>query len=404
MVLSRQLLVLYLHDARFKQHEGMRLDAHIVIVLAGLSLVIWLLLKFYRGGFWRADQWLSQSGTLCEWPTVVVIIPARNEEQTIGDAVTSLATQDYPGFIHIVVVDDESSDATPILVGNWPNLHVVQGVALPKGWTGKLWAVQQGLNYARVHLPSATFILMTDADIKHDRKNIRELVYKAESESLHLVSLMVRLRTKSFWEKLLLPAFVFFFQKLYPFSWVNDPKKRTAAAAGGCILIRRQTLLSANTLKTVRGHLIDDCAIGKGIKARGPIWLGISKDTHSLRAYQSLEDVWNMVTRTAFRQLGYSSILLFVTVVGMFLTYLVPPITLFYGLFGNHYAVALIGALAWVVMSLTYLPTLKYYGEKSWRVFWLPVAATLYTLMTLSSALRYWQGHGSVWKGRLYKN
>ena len=382
----------------------MRKDAQTVIVLAGLSLAIWLLLKFCRGGFWRADQFLSQRGTLCEWPTVVVIIPARNEEQTIGDAVTSLAKQDYPGFIHIVVVDDESSDATQSLVGNWPNLHVVQGVTLPKGWTGKLWAVQQGLNYAEAHLPSSTFILMTDADIKHGRKNIRELVFKAESESLHLVSLMVRLRTKSFWEKLLLPAFVFFFQKLYPFSWVNDPKKRTAAAAGGCILIRRQTLLSANTLKTVRGHLIDDCAIGKGIKARGPIWLGISKDTHSLRAYQSLEDVWNMVTRTAFRQLGYSSILLFVTVVGMFLTYLVPPITLFYGLFGNHYAVALIGALAWVVMSLTYLPTLKYYGEKSWRVFWLPVAATLYTLMTLSSALRYWQGHGSVWKGRLYKN
>jgi len=382
----------------------MRSDAHAMIALAGISLVIWVLLKFFRGGFWRADQYLCQSGSLREWPTVVVIIPARNEEQTIGDAVKSLAKQDYPGFIHIVVVDDESSDSTLSLVGNWPNLHVVQGVALPKGWTGKLWAVQQGLNYVKAHLPSATFILMTDADIKHGRKNIRELVFKAETESLHLVSLMVMLRTKSFWEKLLIPAFVFFFQKLYPFSWVNDPKKKTAAAAGGCILIRRQTLVPADSLKTVRDHLIDDCAIGKEIKAHGPIWLGITKETHSLRACQSLQDVWNMVTRTAFRQLGYSSIALIVTVVGMVLTYLVPPITLFYGLISNHYAVAFIGGLAWVIMSLAYMPTLKYYGEKSWRVFWLPVTATLYTLMTLSSAIRYWQGHGSVWKGRMYKS
>tara|TARA_Y100001968_G_scaffold29256_1_gene22638 strand:- start:1059 stop:2207 length:1149 start_codon:yes stop_codon:yes gene_type:complete len=382
----------------------MRLDAHAMIVLAGLSLIIWLLLKFFRGGFWRADQFLSQSGSLRKWPAVVVIIPARNEEQTISDAVTSLAEQDYPGSIHIVVVDDESSDATQSLVGNWPNLHVIQGVALPKGWTGKLWAVQQGLNYVKAHLPSATFILMTDADIKHGRKNIRELVFKAESESLHLVSLMVMLRTKSFWEKLLIPAFVFFFQKLYPFSWVNDPKKKTAAAAGGCILIRRQTLVPADSLKTVRDQLIDDCAIGKEIKARGPIWLGITKETHSLRAYQSLQDVWNMVTRNAFRQLGYSSIALIVTVVGMVLTYLVPPITLFYGFINNHYAVAFIGGLAWIIMSLAYMPTLRYYGEKSWWVFWLPVTATLYTLMTFSSALRHWQGHGSVWKGRTYKS
>ena len=382
----------------------MRLDAHAMIALAGLSLIIWLLLKFFRGGFWRADQCLSQSGSLRKWPAVVVIIPARNEEQTISDAVTSLAEQDYPGSIHIVVVDDESSDATQSLVGNWPNLHVIQGVALPKGWTGKLWAVQQGLNYVKAHLPSATFILMTDADIKHGRKNIRELVFKAESESLHLVSLMVMLRTKSFWEKLLIPAFVFFFQKLYPFSWVNDPKKKTAAAAGGCILIRRQTLVPADSLKTVRDHLIDDCAIGKEIKARGPIWLGITKETHSLRAYQSLQDLWNMVTRNAFRQLGYSSIALIVTVVGMVLTYLVPPITLFYGFISNHYAVAFIGGLAWIIMSLAYMPTVRYYGEKSWGVFWLPVAATLYTLMTFSSALRHWQGHGSVWKGRVYKS
>ena len=396
--------MLYRHDARFKEREGMRLDAHAMIALAGLSLIIWLLLKFFRGGFWRADQLLSQSGWLRKWPAVVVIIPARNEEQTISDAVTSLAEQDYPGSIHIVVVDDESSDATQSLVGNWPNLHVIQGVALPKGWTGKLWAVQQGLNYVKAHLPRATFILMTDADIKHGRKNIRELVFKAESESLHLVSLMVMLRTKSFWEKLLIPAFVFFFQKLYPFSWVNDPKKKTAAAAGGCILIRRQTLVPADSLKTVRDHLIDDCAIGKEIKARGPIWLGITKETHSLRAYQSLQDLWNMVTRNAFRQLGYSSIALIVTVVGMVLTYLVPPITLFYGFISNHYTVAFIGGLAWIIMSSAYMPTLKYYGEKNWRVFWLPVTAALYTLMTLSSALRYWQGHGSVWKGRFYKS
>ena len=380
------------------------MDTNAMIILACLSLVVWLLLRFCRGGFWRADQCLCENGSLREWPSVIVIIPARNEEQTIRDAVTSLARQDYPGLIHIVVVDDESSDNTLSIVRNWPNLHVVSGDALPKGWSGKLWAIQQGLNYCKVHLPVAKFILMTDADIKHSSKNIRKLVFKAESESLHLVSLMVMLRTKSFWEKLLIPAFVFFFQKLYPFSWVNDPEKQTAAAAGGCILIRRQTLECVDTIKTVRDRLIDDCAIGKEIKSHGPIWLGITNETHSLRAYQSFRDVANMVSRNAFRQLGYSGIALFLTIVGMVITYLVPPITLFYGVVSNHYILASTGALTWIIMSLTYIPTLKFYDEKSWRVLWLPVTALLYTLMTLSSALQYWQGRGSVWKSRMYKS
>ena len=370
--------------------------------LAGLSLAIWLVLEFFRGGFWRADQRLSESEPLSNWPGVVAIIPARNEAMTIGRTVASLMRQNYAGRVHVIVVDDGSDDGTAAAAGNWPNLQVLTGSPLPLGWTGKLWAIQQGLAKANVHLPDAKYILMTDADIVHGPDNITELIIKAEREQRHLVSLMVKLRVRSLWEKLLIPAFVFFFQKLYPFPWVNDPASPTAAAAGGCMLIRRETLQRVGGVELIRDQLIDDCAMGRLIKAHGAIWLGLTDETHSLRAYDTLDDIWDMVARTAFAQLNYSLLSLIGTVAGMAVIYLVPPVAVFYGLAQGHSSIAITGGVSWLVMAVSYSPTLKLYSEPMWRAAWLPVAALFYTMITISSALRHWQGKGGCWKGRYY--
>lgn len=378
------------------------MNGDVMLVLSAVSLALWGVLEFFRGGFWRADQRLGPAGPLADWPTVVAVIPARNEARTIGVTVASLMNQDYPGEIKVIVVDDGSVDGTYDAAGSWPRLLVIPAQPLAMGWTGKLWAVHHGLAAARDYAPEAEYVLMTDADIEHAPANIRELVYKAETESLHLVSLMVKLRCKSFWEKLLIPAFVFFFQKLYPFPWVNDPASPMAAAAGGCMLIRRATLDAAGGVEPIRDRLIDDCAMGSLIKARGPIWLGLSTDTRSLRAYETLDEIWDMVARTAFVQLDYSVFALIGTMIGMAVIYLAPPIAVFVGLTTYHHTVGLLGALAWAIMSYSYFPTLKLYGEHVWRVLWLPLAALLYASMTLSSAFRHWQGAGGAWKGRTY--
>ncbi len=378
------------------------MNADAVLLLAGMSLAAWLILEFFRGGFWRADQRLDAAGHLTVWPDIVAIIPARNEAPTIGHTVASLMHQNYPGTLNVIVVDDGSDDGTAEAAGDWPNLRVVAGTPLPDGWTGKLWAVHQGLTAAQVYVPGARYVLMTDADIEHAPDNLRELVYKAEVETLHLVSLMVKLRCRSVWEKLLIPAFVFFFQKLYPFPWVNDPASPMAAAAGGCMLIRRDALMAAGGVEPIRDRLIDDCAMGALIKRRGAIWLGLSADTRSLRAYDSLDEIWDMVARTAFIQLDRSILALIGTVAGMFVIYLMPPLAVAYGLAHGFDDIAITGAIAWAVMAISYQPTLRLYGEPMWRGLWLPVAAFLYALMTLSSAWRHWQGQGGAWKGRHY--
>ena len=378
------------------------MNADVMMSLAGLSLAIWLVLEFFRGGFWRADQRLSDSEPRSYWPSVAAIIPARDEAPTIGRAVASLMRQNYAGPIHVIVVDDGSDDDTAAAAGDWPNLRVVPGSLLPGGWTGKLWAVHQGLTQVNVYLPDAKYILMTDGDIVHGPDNITQLVNKAESEQRHLVSLMVKLRAQSFWEKLLIPAFVFFFQKLYPFPWVNDPASPTAAAAGGCMLIRRETLQRVGGVESIRDQLIDDCAMGRLIKAHGAIWLGLTDETRSLRAYDTLDDIWSMVARTAFVQLDYSLLSLIGTVAGMVVIYLVPPVAVFYGLAHGHYNIAITGGVSWAVMAASFWPTLKLYDGHMWRAASIPIAALLYTMMTISSALRHWQGKGGSWKGRHY--
>ncbi len=385
----------------------------IVLGLTLLSLIIWLGLLCLWGQFWRTDQQLEIAETqLQSLPTVCAVIPARNEADLISNTMRSLLLQDYPGVFNIFLVDDRSTDGTANFAEgvahalNKPQqLHIIFGESLPNGWSGKLWAIEQGIQQAKILSPD--YFLLTDADIKHDIGNLRRLIAKAEQEDLDLVSIMVKLRCEDSWEKFLIPAFVFFFQKLYPFRWVNNPKNKTAAAAGGCILIRAAALERIGGIQVIRETLIDDCALAKAIKGtknQNRIWLGLSTLTCSLRPYPSLATIWDMVARTAYTQLNYSPLLLLGTLIGMTLIYLVPPLALILGAFIGNWPIALTGLSAWLLMTWVYLPTIRFYQCSFWFAFSLPAIAFLYTLMTLDSAIRHWQGRGGAWKGRVYPN
>ncbi len=394
--------------------------AAIVYGLTLLSLIMWIGLLSLRGQFWRTDQKLEVAETVLESiPTICVVIPARNEAELLPITLRSLLNQDYPGDFNVFLVDDRSTDGTAAFAQgvayavNKPQLlHIIPGEALPAGWSGKIWALEQGIAKASAFTPD--YYLLTDADIEHDISNLRRLVAKAEKDDLDMVSVMVRLRCQSFWEQLLIPAFVFFFQKLYPFRWVNNPKKATAAAAGGSILIRSDALAQIGGISSIRQTLIDDCSLAAAVKQRGNhpsfpsssstgrIWLGLSTLTRSLRPYPNLEPIWNMVARTAYTQLNYSPVLLAGTVVAMTLIYLVPPVGLIVGgLLGNG-AIALTSLSAWLLMTLVYLPTIRFYKCPPWLALCLPAIAFLYTMMTIDSAMRHWQGRGGAWKGRVY--
>ena len=381
--------------------------------LTVLSLAIWVGLLVWRGQFWQADQRLDvQLKEGSAWPSVSAVIPARNEASLLPATLRSLLMQDYPGSITVILVDDHSTDGTANVAQSVAQtldssqLNIVSAEPLPPGWTGKLWALEQGIQHAQTLTPPPDYFLLTDADIEHDSKNLRQLVLKAQQEDLDLVSLMVLLRCQSFWEQLLIPAFVFFFQKLYPFRWVNDPTKLTAAAAGGCILIAREALTRVGGIQVVRQALIDDCALAQAVKSSAPtkgrIWLGLSNSTCSLRPYPSLTSIWEMVARTAFTQLHYSPWLLLGTLIGMTLIYIVPPVGAIIGALTGNWLVAIAGLSGWLLMAWAYLPTVRLYGCSPWLAFCLPAIALLYSLMTLDSALRHWQGRGGAWKGRVY--
>lgn len=385
--------------------------------LAGIAVAIWLGLLAGWGQFWRADQRLDVQGSLPKKiqptvaPTVAVVIPARNEAELIGAALRSHLTQTYVGPLSVILVDDQSTDATAEVsarlvqeLGKADSLTMLSGKPLPAGWTGKLWAMEQGFRYLQQQPSPPDYVLFTDADIQHDSATLQQLVTKAEVEKLDLVSLMVRLHCQSFWEKLLIPAFIFFFQLLYPFPWVNNFDHKMAAAAGGCLLIRFSALEQIDGLQGIRDALIDDCALAAAVKSGGPIWLGLSTKTHSLRPYPNLQSIWNMVARSAYTQLSYSPWLLIGTVLGMLLVYLVPPLSLVIGLIGGQFAIALIGLAGWLLMALAYWPTLRLYNGSPLLAFALPLIALLYTLMTLDSARRHWAGEGGAWKGRVYSN
>lgn len=380
---------------------------HFLFILTAISFVSLLGLCFFRGGFWRADQKLPrETEDLDHWPMVTAVIPARNEAVTIQRAVSSLVRQNYPGPLYIIVVDDGSVDDTARLAREATTepgkVTAIEGRPLPPGWTGKLWALDQGLRQGTDQWPQTDYWLLTDADIEHDPAVLRRLVAKAESCRLDLVSLMVRLYCGSFWERLLVPAFVFFFQKLYPFPLVNHPERSEAAAAGGCMLVRRSALAAVGGIASIRDDLIDDCALAARIRQKGRVWLGLASRTQSLRAYQGLSEIWAMVARTAFTQLNYSPALLAVTAISMPVIYCVPPVAAAYGVASGDVWIAGLGSGAWSIMMAMYWPTLQLYGLSVWRGFFLPVAAFLFALMTVDSARLHWRGKGGVWKGRSY--
>jgi hypothetical protein len=486
--------------------------AAIGLGITSLSLIIWLVLLFGRGQFWRSDQFLDEEGgrrqkaegrrqkageaegekgageavltqnSLSPLPTphsslpaICAIIPARNEADLLPVTLRSLLLQNYSN-LRIILVDDHSTDGTAEVAQQTAQaleqsskLTVISAEPLPAGWTGKLWAMEQGIRHTQALASQPDYFLLTDADIEHHPEKLSQLVAKAQADDLDLVSLMVLLRCKSLWEKLLIPAFVFFFQKLYPFRWANDPNRKLAAAAGGCILIRREALTQIGGLQILRQALIDDCSLAQAVKGwgrrqeaegrgqeagvgsrelgvgsresgieeaegageaedaaltqnsklktlypliphsslltphpSGKIWLGLTRETHSLRPYPSLKTIWDMVARTAFTQLNYSLLLLLGTLIGMTIIYVVPPVSTIVGFLTGHWSIALVGLLTWLLIVVAYLPTLQLYQCPPLLAFGLPAIAFLYTIMTLDSALRHWRGEGGAWKGRVY--
>jgi hopene-associated glycosyltransferase HpnB len=346
---------------------------------------------------------------------VAAVVPARDEEETIETVLKSLLTQDYPGPLSVTLVDDRSSDRTAALAAEVGVRHagrakltILTGAALPPGWAGKLWALKQGIDQAIRMNPDTAFIFLSDADIAHDSTTLRLLVGKALANKRDLVSLMARLNCTAGWERLLIPAFIFFFQKLYPFPRANDDGSRTAAAAGGCVLVRCEALERIGGLGAIRGALIDDCTLARAIKTTGGggLWLGLAEGTHSLRVYRSLGPIWMMVVRSAFTQLRYSVLLLLGTLLGMLLIYLVPPLLLLTLPLHGSAAAAALGGLAWALVAVAYLPTLRYHRLPPVQMLALalslPVAALLYLAMTVDSARQHWWGSGSRWKGRDY--
>jgi hopene-associated glycosyltransferase HpnB len=338
------------------------------------------------------------------WPSIVAIIPARDEADTIALSVGSLLRQDYPGRFSVVVVDDQSTDGTAAVASAAASeaqaadrLQIVAGTGPPPGWTGKLSAMRQGLAEVEAGADQPEFVLFADADITYASHVLSRLAAIARGNNSVLTSLMVKLRCESAAELWLGPAFVFFFQMLYPFAWVNDPRRATAAAAGGCMLVRREALHAAGGLEAVRGALIDDCALGALMKGQGPIWLGLTEDVRSLRAYPFLADFRRMVARSAFAELRYSPLRLVGAVGGMALVYVSPPLL---AIFARGPAQAA-GALAWAMMALALMPTLRLYRRPLIGAFALPAIAAAYVAFTLDSAHQYWRGRGGYWKGRI---
>jgi hopene-associated glycosyltransferase HpnB len=342
-----------------------------------------------------------------QWPAVAAVIPARDEADVVAESLGSLLRQNYPGPFTVVLVDDQSRDATAEVAraraareGAADRLTIVPGRPLSSGWSGKLFAMKQGIEDAE-RLPNpAAYLLLTDADIAYAPDALRTLVARAEARNLVLTSLMAELRCESWAERALIPAFIFFFQMLYPFPWVNRPRSPTAAAAGGCMLVRRDALAASGGIERIRTALIDDCALGKQLKAIGPIWLGLTRRARSLRAYPHIADVRRMVSRSAYHQLRYSPALLIGTVAGLGLTFLAPPLL---ALFGSGVVRAL-GLAAWALMALAFQPTLRFYRVSPLWGAALPAIAAFYLAFTLDSAYQHLRGRGGLWKGRIQAN
>ena len=368
------------------------------IALAGA--VTWVILLSGRGGFWRSN--VVDSASLPDpvaWPGIVALVPARDEASVIGKTLQALAAQDYPGAFRIIVIDDHSSDGTAICAAaaaGRARLDVISGLPLPPGWTGKLWALQQGIDAAESRCGPETYFWLIDADIATATDTLRSLVQRAEAGSLTAVSLMAKLDCSSRPGRWLIPAFVFFFQMLFPFRWVNTAANRTAAAAGGCLLVQRDAMAAIGGLGAMRGALIDDCALGGLLKRQGPVWLGLTNRATSLRASGSFGDIRRMVSRSAYAQLDFSPFLLVATVLGLGLVYAAPPLLAVFA----HGPARWLGLAAWIMMAIAYVPTLVFYRLSPLRAIALPLIALAYLFFTLDSAYQYGRGRGGTWKGR----
>jgi len=377
----------------------------LALVLAVVSLLVWIVLTFLRGAFWQLlafDDDVSKQDSLDRWPRVVTIVPARNEAETIARTVASLVKQDYPGELRAVVVDDHSEDGTGAQAreaaeraGASERVLILQGAALESGWTGKLLAMQQGVVSAVAR--EADYFWFTDADIEHEPDTLRRVVQRAEKGALDLVSLMALSQVNSFAERLLIPPFLYFFLKLYPPAWTASRKRNTAGAAGGCILLKRTALERIGGLAAIRGEVIDDCTLARAVKRTGGgIWMGLTRKSISLRTYRSFTEIQDLIARTAFTQLGYSWLALAGTLLAMLVTYLLPVIFTF----SARPVLWRLGLAAWALMAITYLPTVRFYQLSPLWAAALPAAAGFYTYATWLSAVRYWLGRGGQWKGR----
>lgn len=375
-----------------------------------LTVLIWGYLLLFRGVFWRikpailpppdqiADQTISQSSA-----RIAVVIPARNEADVVGRTVTSLLRQSGANSIHIFLVNDGSTDGTAqaareaaAAIGCMEMLTVIEGKPLAQGWSGKMWAVQQGIEQAAN--TAADFFLLTDADIEHAPDSLATLVSIANSGSYDMASFMVKLHCESLAEKLLIPAFVYFFFKLYPPELIANPSNATAGAAGGCILVRPAALEKAGGIVAIQHEVIDDCALAARVKnSGGKLWLGATATTRSIRPYGSFAEIGKMISRSAFNQLHHSTLLLFLSMIGMVMTYLLPTALALF----SHRMPALLGATAWLLMAISYLPVLRLYRLNPLWALAVPLAAVFYVGATFHSAWKYWTGHGGEWKGRV---
>jgi hopene-associated glycosyltransferase HpnB len=374
------------------------------VAVGGSSLAIWLYLLVARGGFWLAahrDGLVPDSDTE-NWPSVVAVVPARNEADVIQRSLETLLRQDYPGYLRVVLVDDDSDDGTSAraaeivqAVKSRHRVDILHGRPLPQGWTGKLWALEQGIAF-EVPREQPEFLLLTDADIGHSPDAVQSLVARAQREGFVLVSLMAELSCATWSERFLIPAFVFFFQMLYPFSWVARIERSTAAAAGGCMLIRRESLDRAGGISAIRSEIIDDCALARRLKKQGKIWLALTRRAKSLRPYGSFADIGRMVSRSAYAQLRYSPLFLAGAVSGMLLVYIVPPLLAAFASGTSHWA----GLCSWILMAGAFQPILRFYRVSPLWGLALPAIGAAYTVFVLNSAYLVWRGRGGMWKGR----
>jgi len=370
--------------------------------LAAVPLAIWLYLLLARGSFWRLNEDKIEPRRLENWPRVVAVVPARNEAVTISQAISSLAKQDYPGEFSVILVDDHSEDGTAQLAQQAANesgasrrVKIHAAAALAPGWTGKLWALNEGISASSEK--GAEFFWFTDADIEHAPDTLRRLVFRAEKNSLDLTSLMVLLQAKTLTERLLIPPFLYFFLLLYPPRWIADPNTSTAGAAGGCILLRRNVLAPIGRIASIRAEVIDDCALARAVKnSGGKIWMGLTRASISLRSYGTFAEMRDLIARTAFTQLRYSFPLLIATMLGLFVTYLLAWIA-FFTLDDPGW---LLASTAISIMTATYGVTVRFYGLPWLWALTLPFAAVFYGYATCVSAVRYWLGRGGQWKGR----